>query len=380
MQTGKAYRYEKVILRPWEWLLREDRGYGKVATVESSLAEGIRQTDLEVQFDACCKRLLAEKVVVAWIMKWCIPEYREFSVEEIAEKYIVGTPSVGIMPLYPGEKKGYRIHNENTEDASLNEGRVTYDVRFRAMIPGSSEAVEMLINIEGQNDFYPGYSLVKRALYYCCRMISSQYGTEFSRGQYGKLKKVYSIWICMNPPKKRRGTITRYRIQEEDVVGKVRENEKNYDLLTAVMVCLGTKRKDTKEELGEKQLLRMLEVLFSDEIQVEEKKWILEKEFKMPMTEELEGGVEEMCNLSKGVWEKGIEQGIEQGIERGLSRGVERGMRETVFSFVKKKMLKGKSLSQIAEELDESEEYLAPFYRLVQENPELSVKELALKA
>ena len=186
--------------------------------------------------------------------------------------------------------------------------------------------------------------------------------------------------LKMNPPKKRRGTITRYRIQEEDVVGKVWENEKNYDLLTAVMVCLGTKRKDTKEELGEKQLLRMLEVLFSDEIQVEEKKWILEKEFKMPMTEELEGEVEEMCNLSKGVWEKGIEQGIEQGIERGLSRGVERGMRETVFSFVKKKMLKGKSLSQIAEELDESEEYLAPFYRLVQENPELSVKELALKA
>lgn len=117
-------------------------------------------------------------------------------------------------------------------------------------------------------------------------------------------------------------------------------------------------------------------MLFSDEIQVEEKKWILEKEFKMPMTEELEGEVEEMCNLSKGVWEKGIEQGI----ERGLSRGVERGMRETVFSFVKKKMLKGKSLSQIAEELDESEEYLAPFYRLVQENPELSVEELALKA
>ena len=112
MQTGKAYRYEKVILRPWEWLLREDRGYGKAATVESSLAEGIRQTDLEVQFDACCKRLLAEKVVVAWIMKWCIPEYREFSVKEIAEKYIVGTPSVGIMPLYPGEKKGYRIQRK----------------------------------------------------------------------------------------------------------------------------------------------------------------------------------------------------------------------------------------------------------------------------
>ena len=60
------------------------------------------------------------------------------------------------------------------------------------------------------------------------------------------MKKVYSIWICMNPPKKRRGTITRYRIQEEDVVGKVRENEKNYDLLTAIMVCLGTKEERYK--------------------------------------------------------------------------------------------------------------------------------------
>ena len=50
MQTGKVYRYEKVIWRPWEWMLKEDGGYGKTA-VESSLAEGIRQTEKKENYN-----------------------------------------------------------------------------------------------------------------------------------------------------------------------------------------------------------------------------------------------------------------------------------------------------------------------------------------
>ena len=34
----------------------------------------------------------------------------------------------------------------------------------------------MIINIEVQNDFYPGYPLVKRGIYYGGRMLSAQYG------------------------------------------------------------------------------------------------------------------------------------------------------------------------------------------------------------
>jgi len=34
---------------------------------------------------------------------------------------------------------------------------------------------------------------------------------------YEKIEKVYSIWICMNPPKNRENTITRYRLVEERV-------------------------------------------------------------------------------------------------------------------------------------------------------------------
>ena len=281
MQTGKEYRYERVILRPREWLLREKSGYGKTATVESSLAEGIRQTEKRVRFDTCCKRILSEKIIVAWIMKCCIPEYREFTVEEIAEKFIEGTPRVGRSPVYADEAGSLRIRGENTEDRSLYEGKVTYDVRFRAILPKTGEITEMLINIEAQNDFYPGYPLVKRALYYCCRMISSQYGTEFGKGHYEGIKKVYSIWICMNSPRARENSIVRYEIKEKDIVGQAKEKKEHYDLLAAIMVCLGkdTGKRKEEDDTEEQQLLRMLQVLFSKELSAEKKKTVLEKEF-----------------------------------------------------------------------------------------------------
>ena len=86
---------------------------------------------------------------------------------------------------------------------------------------------------------------MKRALYYCSRLISSQYGTEFTEGRYEKIKKVYSIWICANPPENRKNTITRYHMTESNLVGNVREPKANYDLLTVVMLCIGEPEDDT---------------------------------------------------------------------------------------------------------------------------------------
>lgn len=382
MQTGKMYRYEKTILYPRNWLLREKSRYEKTVQSEKLQNESSLLTGKKVRYDACCKRILSEKIIVAWIMKYCIPEYRNFAVEEIAEKFIEGMPSVGISPVHADEAGRLRIHGDNTEDSSLYEGNITYDIKFRAILPDTGKITEMLINIEAQNNFYPGYPLIKRALYYCCRMISSQHGTEFGKGHYERIKKVYSIWICMNPPQVRENSITRYEIQEENIIGKVSEKKNNYDLLAAVMICLGkcTKAYNNGNDTEEQELLRMLQVLFSKELSAEEKKAVLEDDFSLAMTEKLEGEIDEMCNLSEGIWREAMTKGIEQGIEQGLNRGVERGMRKTVLNFVRKKMLAGKELSQIAAELDESEEYLAPFYRLVKENPELSVEELATKA
>jgi len=142
----------------------------KVRTVneETTIAQGLRTTDDSAGYDAACKRILSEKAILARIMKACLEEYKDCDVDEIAEKYIEGQPQVSAVPVLPDEG-GPIIHGMDTEDKSVREGTVTYDIRFRAILPGSKERVG-IINVEAQNDFYPGYALVTRGVYYCCRM------------------------------------------------------------------------------------------------------------------------------------------------------------------------------------------------------------------
>ena len=114
-------------------------------------------------------------------------------------------------------------------------------------------------------------------------MISSQYGTVFVKSDYGKIKKVYSIWICTNPNQETEYTITRYKMVEENIEGGAKAKKKDYDLLDVVMVCLG--RKKYNELTG---LLRMLNMMLKDNyLSSAEKREKLAKEFKIEITPEL---------------------------------------------------------------------------------------------
>lgn len=77
------------------------------------------------------------------------------------------------------------------------------------------------------------------------------------------------------------------------------------------MICLGKANK--KDYVG---VLKLLDVLLSTEIDSVKKCQILEQDFQITMTQTLESEVSLMCNLSKGVEEKGSEQGREQGENR----------------------------------------------------------------
>ncbi len=54
---------------------------------ESTLAQGLLAADVRARYDAACKRLLSEKIILAWIMKSCLEEYRDCTVQEIAGNY-----------------------------------------------------------------------------------------------------------------------------------------------------------------------------------------------------------------------------------------------------------------------------------------------------
>lgn len=53
------------------------------------------------------------------------------------------------------------------------------------------------------------------------------------------------------------------------------------------------------------------------------------------------------------LFREGKEEGIKEGIEIGLSKGLEQGRDALLQEQVKKKLSRGKTLSQIAEELEE---------------------------
>ena len=193
-------------------------------------------------------------------------------------------------------------------------------------LPEAGAAVQFIINLEIQLNDTPGYPIVTRGFYYCSRMISGQYGTVFTGEHYEKLQKVYSIWICSDPAKKRRNGIFRYYTKEEAVLGSSGVDQTAYDLMEVVVLNLGD-----AEENSQQEVLNLLNILFSVNVTPVEKKRRLQEAFSIAMTREFEGEVENMCNLSQGLVEYGIERGIERGMKRGIEKGELKKAREAFY-------------------------------------------------
>ena len=265
---------------------------------ENLLAKRINTSEICSSYDQLCKRLLANKQILAWILKGCVAEFAECSLQDIAEKYIEGRPGITVVPIYPDECSEF-IEGAVTEDLTMMEGTVSFDIHFRAIKPDSDTSVILIFNIEAQKDFYPGYPLIKRGVYYGSRLISSQCGTVFSNSHYEKINKVYSIWVCTNPPRYRRNTIVSYSLEQHNLIGKTKEEKKNYDLITVVMICLGN-----SDDKNYKGLLKMLDVLLKKGMPAAEKKRILQEEFSIIISSNMEREVSQMCDLGIGLWKE----------------------------------------------------------------------------
>jgi len=297
------------------------------------------------KYDAACKRTLSEKIFLAYILKECVAEYKDVSIEDIVEKYLTGEPVISQVPVHPGTSK---VHAASNEDVSEADATVTYDIRFYAIAPKSGELIQLIINVEAQGEYYTGYPLLKRVIYYCSRQISAQYGVDFENAHYEKIIKVYSIWICLNPPGYLRNCITKYRITEEPMVGSARVNPDYYDLITGVMVYLGG-----PEDGNYEGLLKLLDVVFTSECSYNEKKEILQNEFNIPMTKHLEDEVSKMGSFSDFVERRSMEKGMQKGMEKGLQKGMEKGLQEGLLKDLKN-LLKntGWSLDKAMDMLD----------------------------
>ena len=102
-------------------------------------------------------------------------------------------------------------------------------------------------------------------------------------------------------------------MQERHFLHRTKAEKSDYDLLNIIMIYLGADDSDN-------ELVRFLKLLFRDTAKsAAEKKKILESEFDLDVSSDMEREMNTMCNLSEGIFERGIVQGIEQGIEQGES-------------------------------------------------------------
>ena len=128
------------------------------------------------------------------------------------------------------------------------------------------------------------------------------------------------------------------KMTKEDLFGHTKNNSR-YDLMEAVIICLGEEKNIRKGNA----LHGMLTTLLSDTLKPKEKEEILKEQYDFVTSIELEGGLERMCNLSERIEEKalqkGIELGIKQGIEQGMEQGIEQGEFLKLVSLVKKGFL-----------------------------------------
>ena len=276
------------------------------------LAQDIERKNFRIQYDQCVRIVLSNKPILSRILKYTVKEVKGFSLEEI-EGFIDGKEiSIGTIAVNPGTSN-QKIIGSDREDSVEDEGRVFYDIRFPLILP-NGETEKIIINVEAQRKSNPGYSIVKRGIFYDARLLSAQLGTEFMNDgsdsrQYDRLKKVYSIWICMDCPENKKDSIMSYELQPSvlyDGTGRSKADY-GYDLMNVTLIHLSGNPNQSQN-----QLIEMLDTLLG-KMDAESKKNKLQNKFQIPMTVQINQEVAKMCNLSENIWETGWKDGIEEG-------------------------------------------------------------------
>lgn len=291
---------------------------GEKYMADTNLAQSIHATnDSDSAYDTNVKCLLADKQILSWILKYTLIEFTDMEVSNIRD-CIGDDIEIDARPVDAGLSNLGRVQETLTEDNIPGEGMIYYDVRFTAYHKGME--LKILVNVEAQKSSDSGklgYHLENRIVFYLARMISAQKQIEFFHSDFDNLKRVRSIWICMDS-KETEDSIEEIGLESSMIFGNS-ENRHPTDLMKGIIVNIRNGENIDLETVkkSKNKLIAMLEELLSRK-GVTEKKHILESEYGMIMTEELEGRMQKMCNLSELVKESAVERERISAVERML--------------------------------------------------------------
>lgn len=280
----------------------------------------LREAGAEAQYDENAKWLISQKPFLANVLTRTVKEFEGMNSKEV-ESLIEGEPSVGQTPVEEGftnmrlESGKMAITGMNTERKVHHEGVTYYDVLF--YVRTGVNRAKIIVNLELQKGEPAAYDIEMRGIFYAAREISSQLGREFGHQKYNDMKKVYSIWICMNA---KENSLNKISLHNENVLGKSGWKEW-YRVLNVVIIRLEKELDAAKEH----ELHRLLGAVFGTGMPQAVRENILEREFGIELETAGKERLNTMCNLGEGIREMALEEGMEKGLEKGMEKGLEKG-------------------------------------------------------
>ena len=300
--------------------------FAKEGAMHTEVHNAVTAADQGTQYDESAKRLLGQKSILAQILVRTVDEFKGMNPRYV-ETLIEGEPYISRIPLEPGltnpeamrAKSGQRITGLNTENQEHAEGLVRFDIVFYVrMKDGLSQ---IIINVEAQKDEPQRYGILNRAVFYVSRLISSQKERDFENTEYDDIKRVYSIWVCMNMEE---NSLSHIHLIKDDLVG-YHDWRGKLDLFNIVMIGLAKELPGQGEQY---ELHRLLGALFAEGLTAGERLNIIKEEYDIPIEQTIEQEVDVMCNLSQGIKEAGIAEGREEGRVEGREEGRVEGRSE----------------------------------------------------
>ena len=285
--------------------------------IPTNTANDINEVDDKFRYDQQVKKVLANRPILARILKETVVELMGYSLEVI-EGCINSNVDISSVYVNTGETNT-KIVSDKTVDKVDGEGKVIYDIKFSITTP-DGEQRKIIINIEAQQQSNPGYDIVTRAIFYCSRLVSSQLTVEFNNNHtdntnYDDIKKVYTIWICMDCPEDKQDSILSFNWHPTIVYKGKKELtvDYRYDIMNVVIIHLSKLGSQSEDKL-----IGMLDTLLDTTMKLEDKKKKLSDTHGIPMSVDMDEGVTDMCNLSSGIEARGEARGEEKEATRNI--------------------------------------------------------------
>ena len=338
-------------------------------------------TEGQVRCDAAAKQVLSNKDILAIILREVVPEFKNCDKDFIKRQCLKDGVRVDLTPP-DGDDATESIVGLNTDEVLLLKGRKSYDLLFEVLVPEANvkrpgkkkrkgaqnaaasgkeaasssdepEKVVLIVHLEIQQNTSPGYSLEKRAIFYNSLLMVKQQ-LLVKNFSYKKMRKVYSVWVCLNPKNETQNYIyslkygpygvsqrtykkkKRIYVDESDKRLKIITEKNDYDMSEIIFIHVPNYFPD-----DEKPVIKMLGTLFSRQKTVAERKKILENEFGVAMTKNLSEGIDTMCNIGEALFKEGEAKGKAKGIKIGVKKGKAEGIEIGVKKGEKKGIVKG---------------------------------------